>query len=136
MSTTKNKNAMQWIAGHDTGVSSKTIWSHMMGARVERAPWGTCPLDPSDFGRCHRLLLLVPEWRPRLPEMAKYSKWWAGLVAAWDELDALYLEELPSGVCPKLYDRMKAIEKESRRRTPDKASVAPLSQVGQGEQTQ
>lgn len=37
-----------------------------------------------------------------------------GLGAAWDELTALYLEELPTGRCKKLYDRMNEIERGER----------------------
>ncbi len=123
---TGDTRAVDWVSGGDTGISSKAIWTHMMGGTPER--W-SCPLDPSDFGRCHRLLLLMPEWRARMPEMAKYGKWWAGLADAWDELDALYLEELPTGRCQKLYDRMHAIEAASRKRTspaPSSPEKAPL----------
>ena len=103
-----SKKALNWIVGDDTGISSRAIWTHMMG--LPKVPeWaGNWPLDPSDFGRCYRLLGLMPAWRPRMGEMASYSKQWAALVAVWDELTALYEEEVPNhrGSAPKLYDRM------------------------------
>lgn len=124
MSTqTTPRAAMLWVVGSDTGMSSKAIWSHMVNGCAERA-WGSVyyPLDPDDFGRCYRLLLRVPEWRPRIGEMAVYGPEWAGLAAAWDELTNLYEQEIGPGFdregrAPKLYARMKDIEDHARRAT-------------------
>jgi hypothetical protein len=66
------------------------------------------PCDPDDFGRCYRLLRLFPTWRARLGEVsAKYPRW-KPMVDAWDELTALYEEEIPKhyGPAHKLYARM------------------------------
>lgn len=101
-----------WRASDDTGLSSIAIYQHMRGEQVEKDSFDRStpyPHDPGDFGRCHRLLALSSAWRARIGEMAKYGKVWAALVAVWDELDALYLEELPAGTCPKLYARMKEL---------------------------
>jgi hypothetical protein len=105
----------RWIAGGDTGTSSITIWSVMMGCsmprdRSDRGRAPSVPHDPSDFGRCHRLLELFPAWRSRLPEVAAKYPAWGGLVGAWAELTALYIEELPSGRCPRLWERMEELE--------------------------
>lgn len=101
---------LAWLNGADTGTSSKTIFSVLANDPNRKFALGHCgssiPHDPADFGRCHRLLALFPEWRSRLYEVvAKYPAW-QGLVENWHELTALYLEELPSGRCPKLYKRM------------------------------
>lgn len=93
-----------WYQGHDTGLSSLTIWHVMMGLRPQRP---SIPLDPSDFGRCHRLLAIAPQWRQRLGEVAEVYPEWRGLVDHWGDLEALYLEELPTGQAPRLYARMK-----------------------------
>jgi len=79
-----------WIVGGDTGTSSETIWAVMMG--VPRKRGADVPYDPDDFGRCYRLLKLMPEWRPRLPEVAAaYPRSaWGQLVDRWDEMTALY----------------------------------------------
>lgn len=95
-----------WMQNGDTGTSSKTIWSVMTGETVERHG---IPYDPADFGRCYRLLKVMPSWRARMPEVATAHPAWAGLVAAWDELTTLYEEESPSGTAPKLYARMQAL---------------------------
>lgn len=101
----------RWLAGGDTGISSKTIWSVMTGRRIGDRHWRPdVPRDPDDFGRCHRLLETFPGWRWRMPEVASVHPEWSRLVAAWDELTVLYLEEFPSGRAPRLYARMRALE--------------------------
>lgn len=98
-----------WMRSSDTGISSRAIWYHMMGL-LRTDSWGSGPpMDPADFGRCHRLLVAFPEWRARIGEMAKYRSW-EKLAPAWDELEALYVEEVASGSAPKLYARMRALE--------------------------
>lgn len=107
------RSLAEWIHGHDTGISSKAIYRHMMGHTSERSTWGTHPHDPSDFGRCYRLLALEPSWRARIGEMAQYSKAWAALAGAWGELTAMYEAVIGSGAqhAPELYHRMKALTK-------------------------
>jgi hypothetical protein len=101
----------EWIASGDTGISSETIWHVLSGRPFPRHQFRpSTPMDPADFGRCHRLLEKIPAWRARLPEVAVKYPGWSALVGAWDELTALYLEELPTGRGPKLYDRMQALE--------------------------
>ena len=104
--------AEQWVVGHDTGLSSLAIWAHMRGVTPARG-W-QYPLDPDDFGRCHRLLWLTG-WRSRIGEMAAHGPVWAALAGAWDELEALYLAESSSGRAPKLYARMKELEDVARQ---------------------
>lgn len=115
---------VRWLAGGDTGTSSITIWSVMTGCSMPRGRRPSVPHDPDDFGRCHPLLELFPAWRERLPEVGARHPDWAGLVGAWDELTALYLEELPSGRAPRLWARMQALLNSSMERTdePDAAS--------------
>lgn len=94
----------EWLQGWDTGQSSKTIWHVMMG--VGQGP-AEIPYDPAYFGRCHRLFERSPEWRARLDEMRAVKRW-PPFVDAWGALEALYVEELPSGNAPKLYAAMLA----------------------------
>lgn len=81
---------MKWIRGNDTGMSSKEIWSVLMGKK-KPSEVVNYPHDSDDFGRCHRLLNNIPEWRPRIVEM-KDSPVWAQLVDNWDELESLYVQ--------------------------------------------
>ena len=89
---TVQERALVWIVGGNVGSSSKAIWANMMGAAKPYYGWSH-PHDPDDLSRCLMLLDLIPEWRPRLPEMAKRSDAWAGLVARWDEIVTSFKDE-------------------------------------------
>lgn len=85
----------QWILGPDVAASSKTIWAVMMGAVTpqDKGKWffhGEPPLDADDLARCIRLLALFPEWKERLPEVAKIFPQWGPTIREWDKLSALY----------------------------------------------
>lgn len=80
----------KWLLGNDTGTSSKTILSVMQGLEFK---YHDVPYDAGDFGRCHRLLEIFPEWKSKLNEVSKKYKEWGPLVAAWDELTAMYLND-------------------------------------------
>jgi hypothetical protein len=121
--------AVEWLLSGDTGISSETICMVMTGSRTPER-WWSCdtPHDPSDFGRCYRLLLRFPEWRSRLPEVAQRLPKWGPMVEAWDELTALY-ERLcePDGryttesyernrqAAKTMYERMKKLNDEGMR---------------------
>lgn len=40
-------------------------------------------LDADDFGRCHRLLIAVPEFREKLEMMRDKSSQWQALLDCW-----------------------------------------------------
>ncbi|MDP3909346.1 MAG: hypothetical protein Q8Q14_03060 [Gemmatimonadales bacterium] len=98
-----------WLAGGDTGLSSLALVAHLAGgemravARARGGGIGSYPHDGDDLGRCLRLLDVAPELRERLPSMAGVSPAWAALVSRWDEMEALYREEEPSGRTPMTY---------------------------------
>jgi len=102
-----------WILGPDTGTSSRTI-AHVLAGVVGPLDWPDIPLDPDDFGRCYRLLKLIPGWRERMGEVSAKYKAWKPLVDHWDELESLYEEEYRSGKAPKLYARMRALYEHDR----------------------
>lgn len=109
---------IDWIVGDDTGTSSKAIWAVMMGANTADLIRDMCvPWDPSDFGRCYRLLKLFPGWRDRLHEVAAAIPAWGPMVQNWDELTRLYELELSekTGEAPRTYALMKSIEPECYR---------------------
>lgn len=111
---TPEQRAIRWIVGSDTGTSSQSIWAQMMGAGQPAWCGWSYPHDPSDLGRCLRLLALIPEWKPRLPEMAEHGPAWAALVAQWDALAAMMNEEVgidrsKGGKAPRTYAAMRAI---------------------------
>lgn len=107
------RRAAQWIVGPDTGASSKAIWAHMMGVKPPYNIYAH-PFDPADLGRCLRLLQLIPEWQPRLKEMAAHSKNWERLLAQWDVLELTMEHEVgidwsKGKSAPETYGRMKEL---------------------------
>jgi len=88
---TVQMRATNWLLGHDTGSSSQALCAYMLNA-VKPANYAY-PSDGGDLGRCLRLLELIPEWKPRIPEMAAHGPYWAALVARWSELTASLAEE-------------------------------------------
>jgi hypothetical protein len=81
----------RWLGMRDNGISSETIADTMCGIPSRRSGH---PHDGDDFGRCHRLLCLYPEWRARLSLMAAVSPYWDALVQRWDEIEAVYQADI------------------------------------------
>lgn len=95
----------EWERGLFVGTSSATIFHAMLGRwPMGMSPGAYTPSDPSDFGRCHRLLKIKPEWRARLVEVSAKHPKWKPLVEHWDELEGMF-ERAESG----MYDRMKLL---------------------------
>lgn len=99
-----------WLKSGDTGISSETIFSVFTGRPISMRFGPGVPHDPSDFGRCHRLLERFPEWRARLQEVADRYPIWQPFVNAWPALTKLWDEESPSGRCPRLYAMMQELQ--------------------------
>lgn len=111
--------ACRWIVGDDTGISSCAIWAVMMGVHEncsDRSP----PSDPSDFGRCFRLLKLIPEWEDSLQRMklidfdrtingVKYPQVWSSFVDNYYKMKRLYIKESNLGHAPELYKFMQSL---------------------------
>jgi hypothetical protein len=75
------------------GESSKTIFRFMTGLIAPKQSNEWYPSDMDDFERNRALLLMYPEWRPRLKEMKVLSKEWFILVEFWDIIEQLYINE-------------------------------------------
>lgn len=90
---TISERANEWICSDDTGTSSKTIWAVMQRTKARDRD---VPYDAGDFGRCYRLLELIPEWRARLDDVARAQPAWVGIVREWAKLEALYRDVLAS----------------------------------------
>jgi hypothetical protein len=105
-----NEPERQWLYGVDTGASAMAILSTFaphLEPECCQYTRGTCvPRDPDDWGRCHRLLELFPEWRARLEKVVTKFPAWASYVMEWPTLTAMYLRELPTGKCPELAARL------------------------------
>ena len=68
MNKTIEQRALQWALGDDTGTSSITLARYMLG--MPPARYNAAPHDVHDRRRCIDLLKLIPEWLPRLDELA------------------------------------------------------------------
>jgi hypothetical protein len=105
------KSPAEWLAGPDTGASSRVIFA-VLARRPDvytyfgGKPLASVPYDHGDFGRCYRLLRCADGWTERLAEVAVAHPEWAPFIAAWPELSRLYEEEVPTGSAPKLYARI------------------------------
>ncbi len=117
---TIEQRAIEWLINGEVGVSSKTICSVMLGTVDTSRDDAWCeyshPHDPDDFMRCRLLLKRIPEWRSELHRVAEIFPSWRYLVEYWDELDALYEEEVPNdkGRAPRLYARMNELIEKAR----------------------
>ncbi len=87
----KNKSvhdrAMWWFEVSERGLSSMTMWNCFMGNKGFSIHH---PSDPSDFGRCWKLLETVPEWKKELYKLKSLSPIWSNLVDNWDKLNEYY----------------------------------------------
>jgi hypothetical protein len=103
-----------WLLRGEVGVSSRTIFSAMTGGTARVYDF---PHDPDDFRRCKLLLDLIPEWRAELGKVTERFPWFKPFIERWDQFEALYAEELPTGrgMAPKLYDLMQVAREEADR---------------------
>jgi len=111
------EDAQEWIVAGDTGISSRVIWAVMMGVSLDVMGHVDVPYDPPDFGRCYRLLEIMPSWRDRLDKVAEKCPKWQPLVKHWDGLEEMYeacLDEAGryrggTEASRAMYDRMKEL---------------------------
>jgi len=108
--------ATKWLASGERGLSSEAIFERLSGIPVG-GRWirGSAPIDPDDLRRCLLRLDEVPEWKPRIGEMADVSAHWRELVAIWPALVASFEREAASGDrAPVTYAMMRHAEAAAR----------------------
>lgn len=102
-----------WLARGERGLSSESIVEAITGERIGQFARGVNhPHDPGDLRRCILLMEQVPlvglvfkdAMRSKSPE-------WKALVAAWDDLVALFQEEQAenTGRAPRTYALMQEL---------------------------
>lgn len=109
-----NTRVAKWISGDDTGMSSQAICAHMLSDEAIEIQSHAYPRDPSDLGRCLRLLAIIPEWSGRIHEMRSHGAYWSALVDHWDEMAQAMADEVgidwsKGRSAPKTYALMKFI---------------------------
>ena len=118
-----NERVIEWFASGDTGTSSKCI-AFWLSVRTVSGTWGAdTPSDPSDLGRCLRLLDKFPEFRARLSEMVEVGGHWPTFVERWDNIEQTFIRECGGKLlkrnegrgikCPQTYHLMKLAEADS-----------------------
>lgn len=106
----KENKLVEWLLSDHMGASSKAIASHMALGKSD----GSFPWDPSDIGRCFRLLEAMPEWKARIKEMGVYSKNWELLASNWQEIyncmeDEVGIDWRKGRSAPRTYELMKRV---------------------------
>ena len=87
--------AISWLANGERGLSSETMFAHLIGISVCGPDGQSHPYDCSDWRRCQLLLEAVPEVAQRFPKMAEVSPQWANLISAWPEILMALDEDSP-----------------------------------------
>lgn len=118
---TTQKQVIDWLANGQVGASSKCMAMWLAFGKRTHNGFGTYPSDPDDMDRCLKLLKRAPGLRPYLPEMAKLDKTWAALVARWDEIEAMQMEEIglnweKAKSAPKTYALMCEVIKSAQKK--------------------
>lgn len=119
---------VEWWHDWNTGTSSKTIAAVLSGStHLCQTRQLDAPLDPSDVGRCVRLLDLAEkngqDWRGRMGEVSAACPAWAPLIPRWAEIETEYREQLAR---EHAAERARWSKKGGgRRRTPKSAVTQP-----------
>lgn len=105
--------AIEWIVTHHVGVSSKTMWTGLMG--VTSKPLHPCisfdiPYDSDDFSRCRDLVKFC-EVNPAedFPNILQRFPWYGPILRNWDKLNELYEASDHKGVHDLLLDLRKEV---------------------------
>ncbi|MBN8901376.1 MAG: hypothetical protein J0H57_10120 [Rhodospirillales bacterium] len=104
---------LDWLAAGDTGISSECLAYEFLGAEKKGAFGIRPPADPSDLGRCLRLIARVPEVRKCVDNLGLKHEGWAKAAAVWDDIASLMEDEVgidwSKGLsAPKTFKLMKA----------------------------
>jgi len=119
---TTPQGPLEWVISGDTGISSTVIWAVMMDVRVDVMRSPSVPHDPPDFGRCYRLLQLMPGWRTQMHKVTDRCPRWQPFVEHWGELEEMYEACLGESsryeggteASRAMYQRMQELLKQSR----------------------
>lgn len=108
------EQVLDWLANGEVGESSRCMAMWLAFGKLARDSFGGYPHDPDDMDRCLKLLHRAPGLRERLHKMAELNKGWEALVARWDEIEAMQMDEIGLGwtkarSAPRTYALMRHI---------------------------
>lgn len=89
MNESVNERAWWWWNNGERGMSSEAMWRCFMNGVNSHSP-AAHPSDPDDFGRCYRLLKVVPEWKNELHKLKALSPVWDRLIDNWHNLNEMF----------------------------------------------
>ena len=103
----------EWLKSKGTGASAQCIYDFFATGYVVFCSY---PHDADDFGRCLKLLEVVPEWEARLSELSEiegvHGEVWAKLAEEWEVLKNIRTTA-PDKVSEYMNSIIKPIEKRS-----------------------
>lgn len=90
-----NKDKMiEWIVTHNTGISSKTMWTALMGvnpSNSDRYVSYCIPCDGADFSRCLDLVRFCEvDQQKDFPKILSVFPWYEPVLKRWNELVNCY----------------------------------------------
>lgn len=105
----EREKVIKWLFSGDTGASSKSLAAEFFGHRYEHC---YPPLDPSDLGRCLRLIKIAPSVRKCVDSLALKDDRWAKAAKVWDSIAEAMEEEVgidwsKGKKAPLTYNRMR-----------------------------
>lgn len=88
---------LEWIIGDNTGASSKTMWTAVMGIDASNPPafWFDIPHDADDFSRCLKLYNECELTKDDLAKVSAMFPEWKGIIDKWDILTEMYNSNHP-----------------------------------------
>lgn len=108
-----NDKMIEWIATHHVGVSSKTMWTGLMGVTSKpQHPFITfdIPYDSDDFSRCYDLVKFCEvEPKEDFPKILQRFPWYAPIIRCWDQLS----EKFEAGDHAGVYNLLVELRDES-----------------------
>jgi len=109
------QKVLEWLFNGDTGISSKSLAAEFLGVDNKRKGRFYCypPSDPSDLGRCLRLIEVAPAVRACVDTLAEKSDSWAKIAPVWDKITESMKKEVginweKGNSAPLTYEMMKA----------------------------
>lgn len=104
------KKVTEWLFSDDTGLSSLALASEYLGVDNRRQHY--VPSDPSDLGRCLRLISIVPAIRNSVDSLAEKHPNWKKAAEVWDEITVSMTREVgirwdKGHTAPETYELMK-----------------------------
>lgn len=93
----KQDKMLEWIIGDNTGASSKTMWTAVMGIDASNPPafWFDIPHDADDFSRCLKLYNECELTKDDLAKVSAMFPEWKGIIDNWQTLTDMYNSNHP-----------------------------------------